>query len=137
MAQHSKTFQDGVIPDYVKEEVLHVVRKEFPPEFINRIDDMVIFNNLSQQDLRQIVDLRLSEVQTRLNERRMTLNVNEEAKEWLSEHGYDPVYGARPLNRLIQHDLLNPLAKLLIDGTVCNGDSVSVVVESGSIKLHK
>jgi ATP-dependent Clp protease ATP-binding subunit ClpB len=79
--------------------------------------------------LRDIVDVRLKEVEQRLSDRRIKLDVEKEASDWLGEHGYDPAYGARPLNRLIQKKLLNPLARLLIDGGVRTGETVKVTVK--------
>ncbi|KAG0232623.1 chaperone ATPase hsp78 [Actinomortierella wolfii] len=119
-----------------KEAVLQVVRQHFAPEFINRIDDMVVFNRLSHKALRDIVDIRLKEVQGRLDDRRIQLDVSGPAKEWLANKGYDPVYGARPLNRVIQKDLLQPLAKLLIEGKIKVGQKVRVHVEHDNLKIE-
>jgi ATP-dependent Clp protease ATP-binding subunit ClpB len=83
---------------------------------------------LSHKALRDIVDVRLREVEQRLSDRRIKLNVDKTARDWLGEYGYDPAYGARPLNRLIQKKLLNPLARLLIDGGVRTGETVNVTV---------
>ncbi|KAH8554372.1 P-loop containing nucleoside triphosphate hydrolase protein [Umbelopsis sp. PMI_123] len=120
---------EDIVSDKVKAEVMHSVRQAFAPEFVNRIDEMVIFNRLSHRALRDIVDVRLKEVEQRLSDRRIKLDVEKEASDWLGEHGYDPAYGARPLNRLIQKKLLNPLARLLIDGGVRTGETVKVTVK--------
>ncbi|KAJ1974714.1 chaperone ATPase hsp78 [Dimargaris verticillata] len=110
----------------VRDAVLSVARHHFPPEFINRIDDLIVFNRLARSALRNIVDIRLDEVQQRLHERRIRLDVDDSAKLWLATQGYDPAYGARPLNRIIQKKLLNPLAKALIEGSIHGNETVRV-----------
>ncbi|CAO3598972.1 unnamed protein product [Absidia cylindrospora] len=119
---------DDAVSTRAKESVMSAVRQAFAPEFINRIDEMVIFNRLSRSALRQIVDVRLGEVEERVKDRRIKLDVDMEARDWLGEHGYDSNYGARPLNRLIQKSLLNPLARLLIDGGVRTGETARIRV---------
>lgn len=99
----------------------------------------MVFNRLSRPALRDIVDVRLKEVEDRVSDRRIKLDVDLEARDWLGERGYDPAYGARPLNRLIQKKLLNPLARLLIDGGVRTGENAKVRVtklESGETDLE-
>ncbi|RUP50216.1 putative HSP100 protein [Jimgerdemannia flammicorona] len=113
----------------VKERVLEVVRQHFSPEFINRVDELVIFNRLSRQNLGDIVEVRLREISERLVDKHISIELDEAARVWLADNGYDPVYGARPLNRLIQHRLLNPLAKLILDGGVREGEKVRVNVD--------
>ncbi|KAL1927179.1 hypothetical protein VTP01DRAFT_5142 [Rhizomucor pusillus] len=114
----------------LKEQILEIVRQHFSPEFTNRIDELVIFNRLSQDNITDIVDVRLEEVQERLNDRKIKLVVSKAAKEWLGIHGYEPIFGARPLNRVIQQSLLNPLARLIIDGGVRPGEDAHVDVSS-------
>ncbi|SAL95784.1 hypothetical protein [Absidia glauca] len=121
---------DDVVSPRARESVMSAVRQAFAPEFINRIDEMVIFNRLSRSALRQIVDVRLGEVEERVKDRRIKLDVDMEARDWLGERGYDPNYGARPLNRLIQKALLNPLARLLIDGGIRTGETARVKTET-------
>ncbi|KAI9246431.1 P-loop containing nucleoside triphosphate hydrolase protein [Helicostylum pulchrum] len=121
---------NGDVSPRARESVFDAVRRAFAPEFINRIDDMVIFNRLSREALRDIVDVRLKEVEERTSDRRILIDVDSNARDWLSERGYDPAYGARPLNRLIQKKLLNPLARLLIDGGVRTGETAKVTVET-------
>ncbi|KAG1065883.1 hypothetical protein G6F42_026751 [Rhizopus arrhizus] len=91
---------------------------------------MVIYNRLSKNELRDIVDVRIKEVEERTADRRIKIDVDLKARDWLGERGYDPAYGARPLNRLIQKKLLNPLARLLIDGGVRTGETAKVTVET-------
>lgn len=116
----------------LKEKILEVVRHHFSPEFTNRIDELVIFNRLSQDNITGIVDVRLKEVEDRLADRHITLQVSEPAKKWLGEHGYEPIFGARPLNRLIQNRVLNPLARLIIDGGVRNGETANVILDANN-----
>ncbi|KAI8341769.1 putative HSP100 protein [Chlamydoabsidia padenii] len=120
---------DSVI---LKEQILQIVRQHFSPEFTNRIDELVIFNRLNQNNITDIVDVRLKEVATRLADRRITLQVSHAAKVWLGEQGYQPIFGARPLNRLIQQQVLNPLARLIIDGGVRNGETAHVDVDANN-----
>ena len=105
---------------------MDVVQSSYPPEFLNRIDEFIIFKRLSRDALRDIVDIRLKELQARLDDRRMTLNVDEDIKGWLCERGYDPKYGARPLNRLISKEIGNRLADQIIRGQVTSGQTIHV-----------
>jgi ATP-dependent Clp protease ATP-binding subunit ClpB len=109
-----------------RESVLATVRGSFKPEFLNRLDEIVIFDALTLDELTHIVDLQLGLLEKRLAVRRITIAVTDEAKRWLADTGYDPAYGARPLRRLIQNAIGDPLAKLLISGQVADGGSVSV-----------
>ncbi|KAJ2839805.1 hypothetical protein J3B01_000415 [Coemansia erecta] len=118
----------GVSPS-VQLQIKNMVAQHFSPEFANRIDDLIVFNRLSRNAIRKIADVRLHEVQEHLDDRRIQLEVSDDAKDWLAERGYDPVYGARPLNRVIHKRLLNPLARCLIDGSVRNDETVRVEVE--------
>lgn len=117
---------DGPVKSQTKELVMGAIRAHFPPEFINRIDEIVIFRTLSRKNVLKIVDLRLNEVQERLAERKMALDVDEQTKEYLMSIGYSPVYGARPLNRAIQSELLNPLSMMILSDRVRDGETVRV-----------
>jgi len=114
--------------DEKREGVMDLVRQAFKPEFVNRLDDIVIFQALTEDDLAQIVELAIDQLHTRLRERRLTLAVTPDARSWLAERGYDPVYGARPLRRLITNQVQNKLATALLSGGVRDGDSVRVDV---------
>lgn len=122
---------DAPITDQVREQVNGAIRAFFLPEFLNRIDEVVIFNVLSRKEVRKIVDIRLAEVQKRLavNGRKVTLDVDEDAKDWLASAGYNPVYGARPLNRTIQHEILNPLSKMLIEERIKDGEKAHITAD--------
>ena len=106
--------------------VRETVRRAFKPEFINRLDEMVIFHPLSEQDLAQIVELSIDRLQLRLADRRLTLAVTPDARSWLASRGYDPIYGARPLRRLMQHEIDDRLARAILSGEVRDGDAVRV-----------
>ncbi|KXS20544.1 hypothetical protein M427DRAFT_94463 [Gonapodya prolifera JEL478] len=118
----------GKVSPEARSLVLEVVRRHFPPEFVNRIDELIVFNRLGREAIRDIVDVRLKELQQRVQDKKLVLDVDSEAKSYLADHGYDPAYGARPLNRIIQKELLNQLAKELIEGCVRNGETVRVRV---------
>ncbi len=118
-----------------RESVMAVVRASFKPEFLNRLDEIVIFEALTKDELAEIVDLQLGLLERRLAVRRITITVSDAAREWLADKGYDPAYGARPLRRLIQSAIGDPLAKLLISGEVVDGGQVSVDVDPGRESL--
>ncbi|OUS90073.1 ATP-dependent chaperone ClpB [Rhodococcus sp. NCIMB 12038] len=111
-----------------REQVMDAVRHAFKPEFINRLDDVVIFDPLTEEQLESIVDIQLDQLSRRLAARRLTLDVSDSARFWLAVRGYDPMYGARPLRRLIQQAIGDQLAKLLLAGDVKDGDTVPVKV---------
>jgi ATP-dependent Clp protease ATP-binding subunit ClpB len=106
--------------------VSDLVRQAFKPEFVNRLDDIVIFSPLSTDDLAQIVELYIDRLSNRLEGRRLELAVTPDARAWLAERGYDPIYGARPLRRLMQHEIDDRLATALLAGEVRDGDLVRV-----------
>ncbi|KAK3708865.1 chaperone ATPase hsp78 [Vermiconidia calcicola] len=113
----------------VKKEVMDVVQMSYPPEFLNRIDEFIVFKRLSREALRDIVDIRLKELQARLDDRRITLDVGDDVKAWLCDKGYDPRYGARPLNRLIAKQVGNSLADKIIRGVIKTGDTAKVIIK--------
>ncbi|WP_327142680.1 ATP-dependent chaperone ClpB [Nocardia sp. NBC_01327] len=110
------------------EMVMNAVRAAFKPEFLNRLDDVVMFHPLDEEQLEEIVDIQLNQLQKRLAQRRLTLEVSDSARFWLAVRGYDPAYGARPLRRLIQQSIGDTLAKELLSGEVQDGDTVKVNV---------
>ena len=118
------------------EAVMDMVRSSFKPEFLNRLDDVVIFDSLSKEELGSIVDLQVERLMTRLEAKRLTLGVTPAARLWLAEHGYDPVYGARPLRRLMQREIDDRLANLLLAGEVEDGSFVRVDVASDATGLE-
>ncbi|HXH77415.1 ATP-dependent chaperone ClpB [Nocardioides sp.] len=122
-------------PSAKHEAVMGVVRSSFKPEFLNRLDDVVMFDALSKDDLAQIVDLQLALLEQRLAVRRITITVTDAARAWLADTGYDPAYGARPLRRLIQTAIGDPLARMLIGGEVTDGGTVKVDVGETGLAL--
>ncbi|WP_448222529.1 ATP-dependent chaperone ClpB [Gordonia iterans] len=118
-----------------RDQVMAAVRAAFKPEFINRLDDVLIFEALSPEQLVAIVDIQLKNLADRLAQRRLTLDVTTEAKEWLAERGYDPLYGARPLRRLVQQAIGDQLAKKLLAGEIRDGDTVHVDVDDATDSL--
>jgi len=110
----------------LRQTISTALKQTFRPELLNRIDEIIIFDSLTEQHLHQIIELLLKEVQKRLSEHRITVELSESAKAWLIKEGYDPVYGARPLRRAIQHHVENPLSKRILDGEFVEGDVVLV-----------
>ena len=128
---------DPDMPWVEKEDaVRETVRRAFKPEFVNRLDEMVIFRPLSEQDLAQIVDISIDRLQTRLEDRRLTVGVTPEARAWLAARGYDPVYGARPLRRLMQKEIDDRLARAILSGEVRDGQAVRVSLADGGDALE-
>ena len=117
--------------DAKKNAVNEIVRQAFKPEFVNRLDDIVVFAPLSTDDLAQIVELYIDRLSRRLAGRRLELAVTPDARFWLAQRGYDPIYGARPLRRLMQHEIDDKLAKALLSGEIRDGDTVFVAVADG------
>ncbi len=118
-----------------REAVLNVVRNTFKPEFLNRLDDVIVFDALGTGELSQIVDLQVARLTKRLSDRRLTLTVTPAAREWLALTGYDPVYGARPLRRLVQSAIGDQLARALLSGQIADGDHVVVDTADGADAL--
>ncbi|MDR7233994.1 MAG: ATP-dependent Clp protease ATP-binding subunit [Actinomycetes bacterium] len=118
-----------------REQVMGAVRAAFKPEFVNRLDDIVIFDALSPDELGAIVDIQVHGLDRRLRERRLTVEVTDAARQWLGERGYDPMYGARPLRRLMQREIDDRLARALLGGVVRDGDTVVVDVAPGGSGL--
>jgi ATP-dependent Clp protease ATP-binding subunit ClpB len=117
---------DGSDAAMAKREVMEAVRAHFRPEFLNRLDETIIFDRLGRSDMTGIVDIQLRRLEKRLAQRKITLDLAADAKSWLAEEGYDPVYGARPLKRVIQRQLQDPLAEMLLSGDVLDGATVHV-----------
>ncbi|HXV72438.1 MAG TPA: AAA family ATPase, partial [Acidimicrobiia bacterium] len=129
-------FIDPDLPrEVVRDRVMKAVRDEFRPEFLNRIDDVIVFDKLSPEDLREIVEIQMGSLRERLEARGIDLAVTDDALDLLAERGYDPVYGARPLKRVLQKDLADPIATAILEGRYGDGDSVKVMVEDGELTL--
>ncbi|MGC2756115.1 MAG: hypothetical protein WA217_06210 [Candidatus Binatus sp.] len=113
----------------MKAQALEVLRQSFRPEFLNRVDEVVVFHPLSREELRQIVDVQLVRLRQRLEEHKIELELTDKARDYLAERGYDPSYGARPLKRLIQRELETSLGRKLLSGEV--HDNSRVIVDAG------
>ncbi|KAL1954788.1 hypothetical protein VTO42DRAFT_691 [Malbranchea cinnamomea] len=128
---------DGQIDPSTRELVMGTLRDYFLPEFLNRISSIIIFNRLTKKEIRKIVDVRLAEIQRRLeqNNRNVKIECTEEVKDYLGQAGYSPAYGARPLSRLIEKEVLNRLAILILKGAILDGETARVVMENGRINV--
>ena len=135
-AQALSLLPDGADTSDAKEDVMTAVRAHFRPEFLNRLDEIVIFDRLSRGDMDGIVDIQLEILGKRLAGRKIELKVNEDAQTWLANQGYDPVYGARPLKRVIQKALQDELAELLLSGDVLDGSKVEVSTGEGGLLIN-
>jgi ATP-dependent Clp protease ATP-binding subunit ClpB len=114
---------------------MEAVRAHFKPEFLNRVDEIIVFHRLRRDDLARIVDIQLGRLRERLQERGIELVVSDEAKDYLAAKGYDPSYGARPLKRLIQKEIENELALKLLDGTFKDGERIEVRTEGEGLSF--
>ncbi|WP_267354296.1 MULTISPECIES: ATP-dependent chaperone ClpB [unclassified Methylobacterium] len=116
----------GAETEAVRDEVMGVVRSHFRPEFLNRVDEIILFHRLARSEMGAIVEIQLGRLQKLLDDRKITLEVDEDAKNWLADKGYDPAYGARPLKRVIQKNVQDPLAELVLSGKLHDGETVPV-----------
>lgn len=121
--------------DLVRGQVMNVVRSRFRPEFLNRLDEIVLFRRLARKDMTSIVDIQLGRLRSLLADRKIALDLDEKARAWLAETGYDPVYGARPLRRVIQRNLQDRLAGMLLEGTVLDGSRVEVTAGPDGLEI--
>jgi ATP-dependent Clp protease ATP-binding subunit ClpB len=128
---------DATVWERVREAVLTELRTSFRPEFLNRVDDIILFSRLDRTQLRQIVTIQLRGVRDRLAARKLTLDVTEAAVDALAEEGYDPTYGARPLKRVIQRRLQDPIAMAILEGRFTDGDTVAVDANDGQITIAR
>ncbi|MGJ3232081.1 MAG: ATP-dependent chaperone ClpB [Oceanicaulis sp.] len=119
-----------------RDDVMGVVRASFRPEFLNRIDEIILFKRLEEQHMGAIVDIQLKRLEALLKDRRMEIELDDAARTWLAEKGYDPAYGARPLKRVIQKELQDPLARLILEGALEDGASVKVSAEAGALTVN-
>ena len=119
----------------MESEVHGVLKKAFRPEFLNRIDDIIIFEALSLKEIEQIVDLQIAELQSRLDDKKISLSISDSAKKYIAKNGYDPLFGARPLKRYIQKHIENPLSMMIIEGDLIEGGEVNVEEKDGEIVI--
>ncbi|MEO1100615.1 MAG: ATP-dependent chaperone ClpB [Pseudomonadota bacterium] len=128
--------EEGEISAVAREQVMEAIRAHFRPEFINRIDETVFFSRLGRSEIDKIVGIQIQHLEKLLSDRKLTLDMTETARTWLAERGYDPVYGARPLKRVIQKELQDPLARLILEGRIKDGESIAVDVEAGVLVIN-
>jgi ATP-dependent Clp protease ATP-binding subunit ClpB len=126
---------EGELYERMKQAVFEELRRHFRPEFLNRVDEIIVFHSLTEADLTRIVDIQVRRLQDRLQDRKITLQLTPAAKKFLVEVGYDPSFGARPLKRAIQREIETPLARLLLIGEIRDGDTVTVDHEPSQDRL--
>ena len=117
----------------IESRVMEALRNTFRPEFLNRIDETIIFRSLDKRDIKRIVDIQINLLKKRLEESKITLELTEKAREYLAEAGFDPVYGARPLKRMIQNKVQNPLSMKILEGRIGEGSSITMDVRNGEV----
>ncbi|MFT8897504.1 MAG: ATP-dependent chaperone ClpB [Acetobacter sp.] len=127
---------DGETTDMVQAQVMEVVRAHFRPEFLNRLDEIVLFSRLQKKDMARIVDIQIARLQSLLTDRNIVIKLDDLAHQWLANEGYDPVYGARPLKRVVQRSLQNPLAELLLEGAIHDGEEVKVSANGDGLIIN-
>ncbi|MGE6698992.1 ATP-dependent chaperone ClpB [Hyphomonas sp. NPDC076900] len=128
--------EEGDVSEQAREHVMAAIRRHFRPEFINRIDEIVFFKRLGRGEIDHIVDIQMSRLEKLLKDRKMKLDLSLDARNWLAARGYDPVYGARPLKRVIQKELQDPLARLLLEGRILDGETIHVGVEGDGLSIN-
>jgi len=134
-AEYLVALKDGEDVGSVRDEVMNVVKASFRPEFLNRVDDTILFHRLQRSDMAAIVRIQLKRLEKLLSDRNIQLSLNEDAIEWMAERGYDPAYGARPLKRVIQNDLQDELAEKILAGDIHDGMMVSVSTNDDGLVL--
>ena len=127
---------EGEVSESARQSVMSAIRMHFRPEFINRIDEIVFFKRLGRGEIDHIVDIQMGHLEKLLSARKMKLDLSLDARNWLAARGYDPVYGARPLKRVIQKELQDPLARLLLEGCIADGETIHVGVEGDMLSIN-
>jgi ATP-dependent Clp protease ATP-binding subunit ClpB len=134
-SQYLSQMTDDQSVEDVEPQVMDVVRGHFRPEFLNRLDEIILFHRLGQEHMAPIVDIQVARVQKLLKDRKITLDLTDAARRWLGRVGYDPVYGARPLKRAVQRYLQDPLAEKLLGGEIPDGSTVKIDEGDGELKI--
>ena len=135
-SEHLANQPEGEDSGAVLDQVMEAVRAAFRPEFLNRLDEIILFHRLTRAHMDGIVDIQLERLRALLQDRKIAIDLDDAARAWLADVGYDPVYGARPLKRVIQRQLQNPLANMLIEGAIADGESVSVSAGDGGLVVN-
>ena len=135
-AEYLAAQEDGASVEEVRDTVMNVVRQALRPEFLNRLDEVLLFTRLDRADMADVVKIQIARLRALLEDRDMSIDLDEDAMHWLAEAGYDPVYGARPLKRVIQRALQNPLANQILEGTIAEGDLVTVTARDGALLIN-
>ena len=127
---------EGEDTDAVKEQVMAVVRASFRPEFLNRVDEIILFHRLQRAEMGRIVDIQMGRLAKLLEERKIAITLEPKAREWLADKGWDPAYGARPLKRVIQKSVQDPLAELILAGRIKDGEKVVISAGKQGLKFN-
>jgi ATP-dependent Clp protease ATP-binding subunit ClpB len=135
-AEYLVNQKEGEDTDAVAELVMAEVRQKFRPEFLNRLDDIILFHRLQRSEMSKIVDIQMERLQKLLADRKITIDLNDQARSWLANRGYDPAYGARPLKRVIQRHVQDPLAEQILAGRIKDGETVKITVRDGDLALN-
>ncbi|MCA1975051.1 MAG: AAA family ATPase, partial [Caenispirillum sp.] len=130
------TQPEGQDSSAVRADVMEVVRSAFRPEFLNRLDEILLFHRLFRENMAGIVDIQIARLANRLADRQITLEMDGAARDWLADKGFDPVYGARPLKRVIQRSLENPLAMMMLEGRIADGATIRLGAEGGRLVIN-
>ncbi|NDF11977.1 MAG: ATP-dependent chaperone ClpB [Proteobacteria bacterium] len=134
-AEYLANLPDGASAEDARKDVMEVVKHAFRPEFLNRLDEVILFNRLQKADMGKIVDIQLALLKKRLEAKQVGFKIDDKAVSWLSEQGYDPVYGARPLKRVVQREVQNKLASLLLEGKILGGQTAKVTAGKSGIEI--
>jgi ATP-dependent Clp protease ATP-binding subunit ClpB len=127
---------DNEEPEIIRARVMQTVQQHFRPEFLNRVDEILVFHRLKREHMASIVDIQIKRLQKLLDERQITIELDNAAREWLAAEGYDPAYGARPLKRVIQKNVQDPMSELVIEGKIKDGDTVRVSASDTGLVIN-
>jgi ATP-dependent Clp protease ATP-binding subunit ClpB len=128
--------KEGEDTDAVRDLVMAEVRQKFRPEFLNRLDDIILFHRLQRSEMGKIVDIQIDRLRKLLTDRKIKIDLDDKARTWLANRGYDPAYGARPLKRVIQRHVQDPLAEQILAGRIKDGDTVRLSVRDGELVIN-
>ena len=135
-SEHLAALADGEDSEDARDGVLAMVQAQFRPEFLNRLDEIILFHRLAREHMGAIVDIQLRHLKVLLTNRQLNLSLDARARDWLAKAGYDPVYGARPLKRMIQRQLQNPMAELLLENALSDGETINVSVAENGLTIN-